>query len=353
MRVLQLVPALHRGDAIGNNALFLKRYFSKIGLDSKILCIDADAEMWSAAESYHKFDGWNTAETTVILHYALPSVLNDLFTSARGRRILVYHNITPTEYLRGYPHLQHISRAGRVALEAMRDIPDVSVGDSGFNRAELEAMGFKNTTVIPIYIDYSTYDIPVNPVLKRMFGDDFVNILFVGRITPNKCQHDLVRLYAFFKHIVNEKCRLFLVGKYTGFEKYYTQIQQLASRLCVPDIYLTGRVDHDDLVSYYRLADVFISMSEHEGFCVPLLESMYFDVPVLAYKSAAVPDTLGGAGVLFPRKSNWLEIAEMAQLLVWDKAFRAAVIRKQRERLRHFEPEKIAEKWERLIGIHR
>ena len=353
MRIAQLVPALHHGDAIGNDAMVLRNHFSRAGHESAIFYIDADPPVVGEGMHMSAFPDWirGGARSVTILHYALPSPLSDLFRTAPDRRILVYHNITPPAFLSGYPHLQHISREGRRALADLKTVPDVSVGDSEYNRLELVDMGFKNTLEIPICIDFGAYDEPPCPITMKMFSvRDMVTFLFVGRVTPNKCQHDIIRLYAMYKRTVNPRCRLFLVGKYTGFLDYLWRCQKAVNRLGIGDVHFTGRVSHRELLAYYRMSDVFVSMSEHEGFGVPLVEAMYMDIPVMAFHAAAVPCTMGSAGILFRRKDRWMELAELAGMLIADPEFRQRVIAGQRSRLKDFQHKTVSRKWDTVVS---
>jgi len=350
MQIHQLIPAFHTGDAIGNNAMAIRNYFREQGVKSDIFSIEVDPEL--SGETYHfsRFSAVDGSDTIVILHYALPSVLNELFRGSAGYKILIYHNITPPAFLRGYPQYQHIAVAGREALKSLVNVPDRALADSEYNRQELETLGFARTGVMPLFLDFSHYTSKPNRVLSKMFEDDFTNILFVGRLTPNKCQHDLIRLYGFFKRCVRERSRLFLIGKTKGFERYTYQLSQLASQLKLGDVYLLGGVTQEELVTYYTLADVFVSMSEHEGFCVPLIESMYFEIPVMAYRTSAVPYTLGDSGILIKNKSEWLKSAEMIELITKDQVFRESILAKQRERLSDFSCEVVGEIWNREIA---
>ncbi|MBN1354937.1 glycosyltransferase [bacterium] len=352
-RILQLIPAFHAADAIGNNVLTVRNYFRKSGFESEIFFIEADSSLTGKACHYSQFERYRSRDSVVILHYALPSPLNDLYLRSPGFKILVYHNITPPGFLRHYPHLQRIASLGRSALKSLVGETDRALADSQYSRLELDEMGFADTGVMPIFIDFSRYEVPSNPVLEEMFRDDFTNILFVGRLTPNKCQDDLIRLYGFFKRHVRERSRLFLIGKTTGFEKYLFQLSDLASRLKLGDTYFLGHVSREELVTYYRLSDVFISMSEHEGFCVPLIESMFFDLPVLAYNATAVPHTLGGSGVLFDDKSRIPALSEMIGLITRPGPFRDAVVQGQRKRLESFSPSTVGGLWDLEVARFR
>lgn len=353
MRIAQLVPALHHGDAIGNNVLALRDHFRASGMESAVFYIDADEGMVSQGFHYTRYEAWIAADasTITILHYALPSLLNDLWRNASGLKVLVYHNITPPEFLRGYPHLQHISRAGRHELKKLSEVSAIALADSEYNRRELVEMGFQSPQEMPIFIDYSAYESAPCPVTIKMYQQaSITNFLFVGRVTPNKCQHDIIRFYGFYKRYVDPRCRLFLVGKYQGFDDYLWKCSRFADALRLGDVHFTGRVTHRELLAYYHLADLFVSMSEHEGFGVPLLEAMHLDIPIMGYAAAAVPFTLGAGGVKFATKNAWLELAELAGILIHDETVRNQVIESQRRRMTYFSRSAISARWDRLVG---
>ncbi|HEY7819676.1 MAG TPA: glycosyltransferase family 4 protein, partial [Vicinamibacteria bacterium] len=199
------------------------------------------------------------------------------------------------------------------------------------------------TGVLPILVDFAPYQRAApSPVVSRWLLDGRPNFLFVGRVYPNKRFEDLARLAFFYKKYVSENFRFLLVGKAGRMEPYQQSVQALADRwgLRPSEFLFTGHVSFDELVACYRTARLFVSMSEHEGFAVPLLESMLFEVPILAFAAGAVPDTLGGAGVLFHRK-NYEELAEMAFLLATEDGLREKVVLSERRRLERFQPERV------------
>ena len=205
-------------------------------------------------------------------------------------------------------------------------------------------MGFSPTGVLPIAVNTARItEAPRRPALERILSDGLINVLFVGRIVPNKRIEDHIRLAELYKRYVDSYYRFIFVGRYDGVSRYYAQIRALiAEYQMLPDrFWFTGPVPDDDLAAFYRWADVYVSLSEHEGFCVPLVEAMAADVPVLAYAAGAVPETLGGAGVLFSPKD--LELAaETLGMLVYDRPFRDGVIAGQRRRLQDFSPARMA-----------
>jgi glycosyltransferase involved in cell wall biosynthesis len=264
--------------------------------------------------------------------------------SLRGARVLQYHNITPASFFAPYaPQLFRLASIGRRELQSLVGRVDLALGDSEFNRRELEQLGFSRTGVLPILVNTERITAaPPRPALETILGDGLINFLFVGRIAPNKRIDDHIRLAEVYKRYVDSYYRFIFVGRHDGIPAYYAQIRALIAQFkMLPDrFWFTGPVPDEDLGAFYRWADVYVSLSEHEGFCVPLVEAMAADVPVLAYAAGAVPETLDGAGLLFAPKD--LEVAaEMLGTLVYDRPVRDQVLQGQRRRLQDFAPARI------------
>jgi glycosyltransferase involved in cell wall biosynthesis len=347
-RIDQWVPALHAGDAIGDSALRMRDAFRAWGHAADVYTLDADEGLLAEGRSFADFRP-GSAEDVVILHFALPSAMSAAFRELRCRRVLLHHNITPPEFYAPWDaELARICALGRAEIAGLAGYADLALGDSEWNRRELQALGFGRTGVLPIFVDFERYAQPPSPVLSRALGDDRTNVLFVGRIAPNKRHDDLIRLASYWKRFISPDVRLVLVGKKprratgTGapLRKHYLDALQAfhyEEGLDSSEVVFTGHVPHDDLLACYGQARVFVSMSEHEGFGVPLLEAMLSDVPVLAYRATAVGDTLGDAGVQFTEK-KLPEVAELAHALATDPGLRASVLAGQRRRLAHFAP---------------
>jgi glycosyltransferase involved in cell wall biosynthesis len=165
--------------------------------------------------------------------------------------------------------------------------------------------------------------------VRRLYDDGRTNVLFVGRIIPNKRIDDLVRSFAFFQAHVRRESRLLLVGDHRGFERYLDRLQELVRELRADEVVFTGQVDDDELYAYYRLADVFLCLSEHEGFGVPLQEAMLFGLPVVAYDAGAVRETLRGGGLLLRDKGPEL-VAEVLDRVTHGGDLRRTVLASQR-----------------------
>jgi len=338
MIVNQWVPAAHKGDAIGDSARRVRDLLRGMGHDSEVFALTIDDDLKDDVRPFG--DAAARRGDATIFHYALPSPMTEAFASLDGGRVLQYHNVTPARYFAPYdPGLFRLASLGRQELATLAGRVDLALGDSDYNRQELEALGFAPTGVFPIAVDTSRITQPSSrPALEAILGDEeLVNFLFVGRIAPNKMIEDHIRLAEQYKRNVDAYYRFIFVGRCDVVPRYYAMIRALMSEYRMLDerFIFTGPVPDEELAIYYRHAAVYISLSEHEGFCVPLLEAMAADVPILAYAAAAVPDTLGGAGVQFAPK-DLEQAAELLGALAFDDDLRTQVIAGQRRRLADF-----------------
>ena len=351
MKIHQWVPAAHRGDAIGDSARAVRDMLRGLGHESDIFALTIDENMRGDALPFADPDA--TRGDVTIFHFALPSPMTEAFATVRGARVLQYHNITPAAFFAPYDAgLFRLAALGRRELATLARTVDLALGDSEFNRQELEALGFTRTGVMPIAVNTARITAaPRRPALERILGDGLINILFVGRIVPNKRIEDHIRLAETYKRYVDAYYRFIFVGRYDGVPTYYAQIRALVNEYqMLPDrFWFTGPVPDEDLAAFYRWADAYVSLSEHEGFCVPLVEAMAADVPVLAYSAGAVPETLGGAGITFAPKD--LEVAaELLASVVYDRGVRDRVIEGQRRRLQDFAPARIEAQLKRQLA---
>jgi glycosyltransferase involved in cell wall biosynthesis len=342
MTVHQWVPAAHRGDAIGDSARTVRDMLRAMGHESDLFAMTIDDDLRGDVRPFS--DPAAARGDVTIFHFALPSPMTATFAALDGARILQYHNITPAAFFAPYdPQLFRLAALGRRELATLAGHVDLALGDSDFNRRELEALGFTRTGVLPIAVNTERLTAaPPRPALERILRDGLINILFVGRIVPNKKIEDHIRLAETYKRYVDSYYRFIFVGRYDGVPRYYDQVRALIAEYDMqPDrFWFTGPVPDDDLAAFYRWSDAYVSLSEHEGFCVPLVEAMAADVPVVAYAAGAVPETLGGAGLLFEPKD--LELAaELLGSVVYDRDVRARVLDGQRRRLQDFAPARI------------
>jgi len=341
-KVSQFVADLVDGDAISMDCLGIDRMLKSLGYRSSIYSDRVHPQATASAQPLRRHrleDG----EVT-ILHYSIWSESAEYLLSLRPPRlVMVYHNITPAEYFRGFnPEAERATLEGREALARFVPVTALALGDSGFNCQELEEAGFPRTGVLPIAVDFEKLNATPGRRLLRELDDGCVNILSVGRIVPNKRPEDVIKLFYHYHHRINPRSRLFLVGPGDMGMAYRHWLEAMVEHLGIEKhVSFPGRVPHTDLLAYYHGANAYVCLSEHEGFCAPLVESMHLGVPVLAYASTAVPETLGDAGILFRRK-DYQAMSEMLHVLVEDKGFREKLVARGRQRALAFSQEQVA-----------
>ena len=351
MIVNQWVPAAHRGDAVGDSARRVRDLLRDLGHESAIYALDVDEDM---RHEVRPFDASAAREGDVtIYHYAVPSRMTDAFRRLPRGRVLQYHNVTPARFFAGVaPEVFRITEVGRRELATLAGAADLALGDSEYNRRELDALGFAHTGVFPIAVDLERLTgAPPHPVLDEMLGDGLTNFLFVGRIVPNKRIEDIIRLAEMYKRYIDTHYRFVFVGRTEGIPRYHAAVRALVDRfeMLRERFLFVGAVTDWELAAYYRSAGVYLSLSEHEGFGVPLLEAMAMGVPVFAYDSSAVRETLGGAGLCWAPKD--LEFAaELLGQIAFDPALRARVIAGQRRRLEDFSEARLVARLKEILS---
>ena len=334
----QFLPTLDPGDAVGNHTLEAQRLLRGLGLESEVYTQTVHHSMVGRSQSFQKFTGG--PDVAVLYHLAVGSVLADLLLSRPEPLIVDYHNITPAKFFDEWdPPILHAVEWGRNQMATLATRCRLGLADSEFNRTELAANGYRPTAVAPILLDLEAFDREVDEramatleQTKRQGGSDW---LFVGRITPNKCQHDVVKAFAAHRLLHDPQARLHIVGGVAS-EPYAAALRAFVRKLGLAScVSLTGAVSPGVLAAHYRAADVYVCLSEHEGFCVPLLESMYFRVPIVAFGVTAVPETLADAGVCLPDKSPAL-VAEAVGRVLTDDDLRAQLVDAGSRRLQDF-----------------
>lgn len=355
MIVHQWVPAAHRGDAIGDSARRMRDLLRGLGHTSELFALTIDDDLRDDVRPFADPEA-RRADVT-LFHYALPSEMTAAFATLPGGRVLQYHNVTPPEFFAPFDtHITRLAHLGRREIATLVGHADLALAVSDYNRRELAALGFAPTGVLPLAVDtLRITGAPRRPALERVLTQEgWSNFLFVGRIAPNKKIEDHIRLAESYKRYVDEEYRFIFVGRHDAVPAYYAALRALMLEFRMPEehFWFTGPVPDEDLAAFYRTARVYISMSEHEGFCAPLVEAMAADVPVMAYDAGAVPETLGGAGVTFAPK-DMEHAAELLGTLAYDDEVRSTIIAGQRQRLAFFGEEPIVKGLERIVDEFR
>ena len=328
-RIHQVLATLGYGDAIGHEVLGIQRVLRAAGYESDIFVETADKRVESMTRDYRELVDASDPDNLFLHHFSIGSKASRTAFALPDRMALIYHNITPPEYFVGvHRTLARQCFRGRRELHAYVDRCDLALGDSEFNRQDLEGLGFPRTAVLPVVPGFSHLDREPNWLVARDFDDGWINILFVGRVIPNKKIDDLIRFFHAYHTVFNPRSRLLIVGAQSGFERYLASLHQLAASLGAANVEFIGHVSDEELVAFYEVADLFLCASEHEGFCVPLVEAFYMEVPVLAYAATAVPATMDGAGVLFDTKEP-LEVARLMDAIIADRGLQDRIVEGQ------------------------
>ncbi len=341
------------GDATSDQVFMIRRWLQDLGFVSEVYAEQFHPEL---AEVTHPVSDYrpHRDEKYILHHHAIGSSIAERIKTIGLPQILVYHNITPAEfYVHSNPTLALYLDKGRDQLAQMVAHTALALGASRYNEAELIEAGFSPTGTLPIVLDESTLAQPLNEDLAAQCRAMQPLILFVGRMAPNKRQEDLLKLHYFLRRIAPD-AHLVMVGN-TGDRDYVDWQEQMIKELRLDEssVHIAGHVSHQDMLTYYRCADVYVSMSEHEGFGKPLIESMYCGLPVVAYASSAVPETMGDAGILFYEK-DYEALAELVDILVKDEGLQRRIIARQTARAQAFLEPQVRRQFEaylRQLGL--
>jgi glycosyltransferase involved in cell wall biosynthesis len=324
LRAHQVVGALHPGDAVGKEALAIRGHLRGAGLQSEIFAGFVDPRLGTEARPLGDYAREDGEDAACLYHFSPGSPAGRVALEAKASLVVVYHNVTPARFFAGWS-----DESVRLALGAESELAELAprtvlaVAKSTFSLRDLEAAGFAARARLPFVHDTGPPPAP-SPVFARLYADGRTHVLAVGRLAPNKRIEDLLRAFALLQRGPVPRSRLLLVGD-DGLHAYAAALRGLARELRLRDVVFCGRVDEDELRAAYALADVLVSLSEHEGYGVPLAEAMLAGVPVVAYDAGAVAETMGGAGVLLAEKRPEL-VAGVVESLLRDRALRASVL---------------------------
>ena len=349
----QLVHTLSYGDAISTEVLALQRALRSHGVESEIFALNEHPLLKGQSRPFSLLDGVDGAD--IILHYSLGSPLNGAYRVwNRGRRILVYHNITPPSWYRSVnSRVADDIETGLAELPELCKLSDLLLADSRFNASELAALGV-TAEVLDLPVDPGRWDKPKNEgIYSLVKGTPALHLLHVGRLAPNKCVEDIIKVFYFLHHKVlggrqhpnlPAVGKLWLVGIDTDTEIYSFSLKRLVTELDLDNVVeFVGCMADEEVRALYESCSSYLCMSEHEGFCLPIIESMHFGLPVIAFGAGAVPDTVGDGGIVVTEKRH-AEIAELIAEVASNTTLRSSLISKGKERVRAFSYERFAQR---------
>ena len=335
----QFLPVLARHDAIGETVLEIQKYLLNLGYDSKIFVETIIDPTKTITKSFREYIP--EKNDLLIYHHSIGSSLAKHLSELSQLKLLFYHNITPSKFFEDYDQtLVNQLDQGRDQLKILSQHFTYAMAASGYNKAELSSYGFKTIFDMQYFLNLERFNniVPDKEILNSY--NDTTNIIFVGRRSPNKKVEDILKVFAYYKTF-NPNSKLFLLGGSWSVEEYVKKLETLKQKLKIDnnDIISITTLSDKELKSYFQISDVFLCMSEHEGFCIPLVESMHFDIPIIAYNAGAIPDTLGGAGILLNHK-KFGEIANIIDILISNDLLKNQIIEQQNQRLLNFSDEK-------------
>lgn len=350
MRIFQVLTTLSRGDAVSNDTLAIQKLLKANGIKSVIYAEHLDPKFISKTiKPYHVLPKVRKGDL-MLYHLSTGTMLNEKIKDLPCRKIVIYHNMTPPDFFVPYSgQAAKLCSQGIEEAKSLKTTFDAGINDSSFNMEQLKGYGYEcPMKVCPILVPFEDYaKEPDADLLAKMGGPasennhEVKNVLFVGRIVPNKKPEDIMTMLYAYRQMYKEPVRLILAGSTQGMEKYTARLRLYAKKLGLDDIVFTGHITFPQILAYYRSADAFVQLSEHEGFCVPLLEAMYFRIPIVAFDSCAMPETLGGTGLLLSEKDPGL-MGQALHEVLFDKELREKILAEQDERLKYFSYENVS-----------
>lgn len=306
--VHQFVPVAAVGDGVTGSVFLIRELLRSLGHTSEILTSHADKPLRSEVVYFREFD--SASCDLLLVHHSMGHDLEHWLRSTDCPRVLVYHNITPASFFAPESHEYRYSNIGREQLRRNVDLFAGAIAVSPYNCVELHELGYANPTVIPLLVDPRRFDGDNSRAALPSGSDEIdVRIISVGRIAENKRQHLLIEAFWHLKRLLPEKsCQLLIVGGTTSANYLHVLNTRIAELDLADEVFLTGKCSDSELRGLYRAADVMWCASEHEGFCIPLVEANHFSIPVVAFRTSNIPHTLGDSGLLL-QESNPLDMA--------------------------------------------
>lgn len=341
-RLCQFVTYFKPGDAISGQAIAMHKAMQAMEVES-LLFTPAEEETQSittqAIGNYQP-----RSNDVIVLHYGARGPLEEQILRFPGRKFIYYHNVTPARFFARvrFPWVDNL-RYARESLPELAHLGALAVSE--YNKEELLRFGFQNVTVLPLILDFDRFSQVIErpkptELLGKSLSADSINWLHVGRIVPNKRIEDIIRAFYVYQTQLNANSHLFIVGSNSESDIYSQALVTWIEKLSMQNrITFTGKVSQEQLFDLYRLADLYLCMSEHEGFCVPLVEAMLSQTPIIAFRSTAVTDTMGQAGVLLDDKDPVL-IAKIADLVLNKPTYRQRIIERQLKQAKEWHSDK-------------
>lgn len=334
MIINQILHTLSYGDAISGEVLAMHRSLTELGFTSNIYAINIHEKYKGIAKKINSYRG-DESEDYLVMHYSLGSPLNNIYRESRAKKkVCIYHNITPPHWFKGInPRVANDTSAGLSELKSIAELSTLVLADSPFNARELLEMGIESE-LLELPIDPKRWSGQPNPgIASALRGNGMVNLLHVGRLAPNKCIEDIIKIFYFYHHKINRNSKLWIVGIDIDTELYSLALNRMVDEFILTDaVVFTGGVADEELKAFYAESDIYLCMSEHEGFCLPVLEAMNMGLPVISCNFGALPETVGSGGIVCKEK-RFNEIAELVDIITTDGELKQKLVSAGKDRV--------------------
>lgn len=328
MKIHQMSAGFQYGDAISSEMVSIASLLRSNGISGKIFADNIGYDPTSEASAGLPI---LNSQDILIYHYSIDSNLQGKLNNLKCRKWFVYHNVTPSQYFEPYDlKFSYLLREGRSQLKKMSNQFEKRFAVSKYNTLELKNLGWQGVETIPLHLRQLSSS-------KEFHSNKRNNFISVGRIAPNKRQDDLIRFMKVWKDLGLPKKKLTLIGFCNPSLTEYKSLLEFMIRLydLEDTIEFKNQVTEAELIQMYCESEALISMSEHEGFCVPILEAMQNELPVFAFAGGAVEETMGGAGILF-KKKDFKRLAFLINEILTDLPFKNELIISQKERWENY-----------------
>lgn len=348
--VHQIVAGFAAGDAISLEAVAIREACRALGYASDIFAPTETVTPDTRHEVRPLEELQPAVAQVLVYHYSIESRATDIFRQAAARKVMIYHNITPADYFRGFDErVERQLTKGRQELAGIAAGADAVWADSAFNAAELTALGIRNVRVWPLLFSSAAFDVAPDPVVQQRLATPSRKIVFIGRMAPNKCVEDLVEAFAWYHRQLERRSELLLVGSERSCPRYFAMLRMYAGELDLPAVSFVRYASPAGLVAFYEAADLFVTTSRHEGYCLPVVEAMYKGVPVLAREVGGVPEAMDGAGVMFDDASP-MELACLMHRLITPGPLRSTVLASQQARIERLRARPVQQELRELLA---
>lgn len=329
----QFTPSITLGDGVSNALFLTQEILKELGFESKIFANHIDARLVGRVEHIDVYEP--SREQILLYHHSIGHEHHKRIMHFEDKKVLVYHNITPSHFFTSNPYLQGACNKGREQLASSIDYFSASYADSEYNAKELRSLGYKNIATIPLLFNIEDKkNTPFNEAIIKEHQHTY-NIITVGRVVSNKAQHEVINTVFYLKEEYKLKnLKLFIIGGISE-ANYSDYLKTLVKNLSLEDtVVFTDKISDEDLQAYYKSADLFLTLSNHEGFCIPLIEAILQDIPTLAYNVGGIGSTLPPSSLLNFKSSDF--VASKIYEIKNDAHVRHSMIKAQREHLKSF-----------------